>query len=204
MMLLFQDTETTGFINSKLDIKHPSQPRIVQLAAVLCDDYGNHLDKMNAIIKPDIWSIDENGGAFKVHGIGNARCQAEGIPMQEALHRFNAMKSICTHRVGYNTFYDKTMLVREAAAYNIPHDSTGKATIDVMQMARPICDMAPTAKMMAAGFKHSKNPKLSEAYEIIVGKPFENAHDAMADVLATMEIYFKIIFMKKEQESNTI
>lgn len=204
MIIQFFDTETTGFINYKLDLRHESQPRIVQLASILTDEYGSILDQMNCIIKPDGWTIDEAGGAFGVHGITNERANADGVPMQEALHRFNAMKKICTHRAGYNLTYDKQMLAREALAYYIPHDSGALGSIDVMQMARPVCNMAPTDKMMAAGFKASKNPKLQEAYQLIIGKPLEKAHDAMADVKATMEVYFAIISLQKTQVNNII
>lgn len=202
MITLFVDTETTGLINYKIDLIHPSQPRIVQLAAILVDEYGSILDQMNYIIRPDGWTIPP--AVVAIHGITTERAETEGVPMQEALHRFNAMKKICTHRAGYNLSYDKQMLAREAGAYGIPHNSDGIESIDVMQMARPICNMAPTDKMMAAGFKSNKNPKLHEAYQIILNKPFVNAHDAMADIAATMEIYFKILSMKKTEAGNII
>jgi len=40
-MYLFFDTETTGIYNKKRDPDWIGQPRIVQLAAQLCDEHGN-------------------------------------------------------------------------------------------------------------------------------------------------------------------
>jgi hypothetical protein len=42
--------------------------------------------------------------------------------------------------------------------------------------------------MMKAGRYYPKTPKLEEAHKIICGFDFENAHDAMADVAATVRI----------------
>jgi len=39
-MILFWDTETTGFFDDRLPVDHEAQPYIVQLAAELCEDDG--------------------------------------------------------------------------------------------------------------------------------------------------------------------
>lgn len=44
--------------------------------------------------------------------------------------------------------------------------------------------------MRAANRFHYKTPTLAEAYEHFMGKPLENAHSAMADVLGCMAVYF--------------
>jgi hypothetical protein len=38
IMKLFFDTETTGLANFQQEANHPSQPRLVQLAAILTDE----------------------------------------------------------------------------------------------------------------------------------------------------------------------
>jgi DNA polymerase-3 subunit epsilon len=84
-------------------------------------------------------------------------------------------------------------LLREANLYDIPHDSTGIITHDVMKMATPICKMPPTEKMMARGRKDFKSPRLEEAYRIMFGERMDGAHDAMSDVKATARLFFHII-----------
>lgn len=188
MIILFFDTETTGLINYKVDLLDASQPRIVQLAAAVTDEYGSILDQMDCIIKPDGWTISED--TVRIHGITTERAEAEGIPMREALLRFNAMKSICTHRAAYNISFDKQMMAREAGACGIPHDSTGIASICVMQMAK--------------AYLNAKSIKLRDAYQAIMGKPMENAHSAMGDTKSAMDIYFKINSNKKAEAGNII
>lgn len=190
MTILFFDCETTGLIDFKADLLEPHQPRIVQLAAVLTEDDGTHIEEMNVIIKPDGWTVPDE--VIALHGITTQRCEAEGIPMPEALARFNGMKAKCTARAAYNISYDKKMLAREAGAYGIAHSSEGIASHCVMMMSRPICQIPNIGK------KGIKNPKLSEAYRHFFGCDFDGAHDAMNDVIAAMAIFFKIQELQKE------
>jgi DNA polymerase-3 subunit epsilon len=192
MSHLFFDTETTGLPIFKLDILDPQQTvRICQLAALLTDDQGNEIESLHTLIKPEGWTIEP--GAAAVHGISLERCHEEGMPMEVALARFNSMKEKCAVRIGYNVSFDKQMMLREAHLLGIPHNSDGKETVCVMRLATPICKIPPTGKMMKAGFKKFKNPKLTEAYHHFFGKEVEKAHDAMGDVRATKELYFHII-----------
>ena len=49
---------------------------------------------------------------------------------------------------------------------------------------------APTGKMQAAGFDKFKTPKLEEAIRILLGREHVGAHRAMADAVATKDLYF--------------
>jgi DNA polymerase-3 subunit epsilon len=113
--------------------------------------------------------------------------------MPAILARFNEMKSKCTDRVAYNATYDKRMLLREAQLYDIPHNSDGLITHDVMKMATPVCKMPPTEKMRARGRYGNKSPKLEEAYRIMFGERLDGAHDAMNDVKATARLFFHLL-----------
>jgi DNA polymerase-3 subunit epsilon len=59
-----------------------------------------------------------------------------------------------------------------------------------MRMAQPIVKLPPTERMVAAGIGGYKSPRLEEAYLHFFAKEMENAHDALADVLARKDIYF--------------
>lgn len=197
MTILAFDTETTGLLDFKLDLMDATQPRVVQLAAVLLENNGDRLEEMNCIIKPDGWIITEQTSS--IHGLTNEICEERGVPMLEALNQFNSMKARATQRMAFNIDYDKRMMAREAQLYGVPHDSEGLVSHCVMRLSKNIVKCPPTEKMMACGRKDFKNPKLSEAYLHFFGREMENAHDAMADVNATVAIWFAIQKLKAEE-----
>jgi DNA polymerase-3 subunit epsilon len=59
-------------------------------------------------------------------------------------------------------------------------------------MSTPICNLPPTAKMIAARRNHPKTPNLGEAFEFFTGEKLEGAHSALVDVDACMRIYFAL------------
>lgn len=191
-MILFFDTETTDLLNFKLDLMHPDQKaRVCQLAAALVDpDTREITEELNVIIKPDGWTINPEAAA--VHGITMERCEAEGIPMSEALARFDDMKERAKRRVAFNINYDKRMMAREALLLGVPHDSNGLETYCAMTNCIHIVNLPPTERMLQYGIRKPKTPKLTEAYRHFFGQDFDGAHDAMADVRATVKVYFAI------------
>jgi DNA polymerase-3 subunit epsilon len=58
-----------------------------------------------------------------------------------------------------------------------------------MESSRNHVAIPPTDRMAAAGFTQHKSPSLAEAYKHFTGKDLVGAHDALVDVLATIEIY---------------
>lgn len=187
---LFFDTETTGLIDYKKELSDPSQPRITQLAALLTDEDGNEIDRMCEYVRPDGWEVPPEITAL--NGTTTEKLEELGLPMPQVLGMFDALKQQCTHRVGHNVSFDKQMLRREAFAYDLPHDSSGKESLCTMKMAKGIIALPASQKMNEAGMRGSKPPKLQEAYQYFFGKTFDKAHDAMADVIACKEVFFAI------------
>lgn len=187
---LFFDTETTGLIDFKKELSDPSQPRITQLAALLTDEHGNELERLCEYVQPDGWEVPPEITAL--NGTTTEMLWKRGLPMPTVLGYFNSLKDRCTHRVGHNVSFDKQMLAREAFAYGLPHDSSGKESLCTMKMAKGIVSLPASQKMNEAGMRGSKPPKLQEAYTYFFGTPFDKAHDAMADVIACKEVFFAI------------
>lgn len=187
-MILFFDTETTGIPRWDLPADDPKQPYIVDLAGLLCDDDGNDIDRFEAIVKPEGWTVAE--GAAKVHGITTEIATEKGIPIIEALDGFDALVSRAEMIAAFNLRFDDKLLRGARRRLGRPD---GFGTVKVfccMKGATPLCKMPPTGKMQAAGFDKFKTPKLEEAIRILLGREHVGAHRAMADAVATKDLYF--------------
>ena len=192
-MYLFYDTETSGLPDYRTSLNAKWQPHIVQLAALLTDDAGNDLASVDLIVRPDGWRIPDNVAA--IHGITEEKAAECGIPEKRAVEIFLALATIAGRRVAHNDPFDARIVsIAIARMYekvvagwwqDLPHECT-------MKMASPIMQMEPTERMIAAGRNHHKNPRLSEAYEHLIGEELVGAHDAMVDVRACKRIFFEM------------
>lgn len=187
-LILFYDTETTGLPEWKKPSGSEVQPHIVQLAAVLINaDTREEVSSINLIVKPDGWEISQE--MTDIHGITQAEAMDVGIDEDRVLSVFLELWAL-RQRVAHNRTFDQRIIrialkrhcderVQDLWAEKDTHKCT-------MLMAKPIMQMPPKGKY---GYK---SPKLEEAYEHFTGKKLENAHDAMADVQACIDVYWGI------------
>ncbi len=187
---LVYDTETTGMPLFKEPSEHPGQPHIVQLAAVLVDlDSRKELASIDVIVKPDGWTISDEVAA--IHGITQERAIDLGIPESMAVEMLLALWAQ-RKRIAHNEQFD-ARIVRIACMRHAPAFADGwKAGTSecTQQISTPILKLPPSEKMKAAKRFHHKSANLGEAYQFFTGKPLENAHSAMADTRACLEVYF--------------
>lgn len=200
--ILFYDTETTGLPIWSQPSEHPDQPRVVQLAAVLCDEEtGEELQEMNMIILPDGWTIPDE--VASVHGITTERAMDEGVAAGYAVDHFIELWKEADQRGGHNESFDMRMLrieLMRSPIYSM--QAVGELPFaDYWKQAPAYCtqtnstkivNLPPTAKMLAARRKGPKSPNLGEAYEFFTGRKLEGAHDAMVDVRACKAVYYGI------------
>ncbi len=195
---LFYDTETSGLPLFKEPSEHPGQPHIVQLAAILVDmDTRKTIASMDVIIRPNGWVIPDNVAA--IHGITTEHAMDVGIVEELAVEMFLQFWQ-GRRRIGHNENFDARILrialkrfFTEEVADRWKEGSSGCTAI----RATPICALPPTEKMKAAKRFHHKTPNLGEAYRHFHGKDFDNAHSAMADVMACRDVWFAIDDMEK-------
>lgn len=202
-MLFFYDTETTGLPDFGQPSEAPHQPHIVQMAACLVDPGSRKVVmSIDLIIEPDGWEIPAEVAA--IHGIDTALARRLGVPEDAALAMFMRLYNRAFHRIAHNESFDARIARTALKRFEYPESVVEEFKIApaecTMQMSKPICQLPPTGKMTRAGFNNYKNPKLTEAYEHIIGRPMENAHNAMADVRGRMEIYFAM----KDREAATL
>lgn len=189
---LFFDTETTGLPLFKEPSEHPDQPHIVQLAALLVDlSTRRELASMDVIVKPDGWTIPAETAA--IHGITQEHAMDVGIPEAMAVEMLLALWAQRS-RIAHNESFDARILriacMRHAPAF-ADQWKAGKAECTQL-LSTPILKLPPTEKMKAAKRFHNKSANLSEAYEFFTGRKLENAHSAMADTRACMDVYLAI------------
>jgi len=182
-MKLFFDTETTGKAEFRLPPDDPSQPRIVQLGALLTDDSGMELSSLNLIIKPDGWTVPKE--ASDIHGITNEVAEKIGVPIRYALRVFRLLWNASDTVVAHNSDFDLLLIEGEFFRHAGGQTSWGEPrdTFCTMRAMTPICKLP-------GNYGKYKWPKLQEAHVHCFGKEFDGAHDAMADVRACAEVYF--------------
>lgn len=199
--ILFYDTETTGLPDFKAPSESPHQPHIVQLAAVLVDmDTRKTIHSMDVIVRPQGWTIPDEVAA--IHGITTEHAKEVGIPESVAVAMFMELWS-GRRRVAHNEPFDARILrIALMRFYGGKTDAPSGKSLPVIwkegpaectaKLATPICALPPTDRMKAVSRFNHKTANLSEAYQHFTGKALENAHSAMADALACMEVYFAI------------
>jgi DNA polymerase-3 subunit alpha/DNA polymerase-3 subunit epsilon len=186
MNFLFFDTETTGLpLNYKAPYTDISNwPRIVQLSWLIANEDGTILKESDYIIKVDFPIPKE---ASQVHGITNLVAAKKGIIITEVLNTLLNDLNGMNHLICHNVNFDLTILQSELYRHNL-HHQINIPTFCTMKNSTEYCKLP--------GNYGYKWPKLEELYSVCFNKKLENAHNAMADVRATYEVFY---YLKKEK-----
>ena len=194
MKVLWYDTETQGLPLFHDPSDDPRQPHIVQIGAVLLDLATGERETLDEIIRPDGWIIPDETAA--IHGITTERALAVGIPEDEAVKRFDTLWRNSAFRVAHNESFDCRILrIAYMRFFGRDYAEAWKSAPAqcTQKMATPILDLPPTDKMVRAGFGwKKKQASLAEAYRHFFGQDFADAHSAMADAVACMEVWHAI------------
>lgn len=192
-MELFYDVETTGFISGKKSYDDLTQAWAIQCAAILSNK-DSIIDSMDVIIKPN-GRTEMNPYAEKVHGISLERAEKEGIPEEEALKLFAQLQVKSDKKICHNASFDSKYL------YQMMQRNMDVLT-DVERSSfyledNHFCTMKNVKIIKFCNLKNKtgrpKWPKLSELYNKLFDKEFENAHNALADVKALRDCYYELI-----------
>lgn len=181
---LFFDTETTGL---PLNYKAPATdlnnwPRLVQLAYTVYDAEENELARVNRIIKPKGFSIPTE--VSKLHGITQERAMQEGINLSDALIEFNEWVNRSNVLVAHNIAFDEKIMGAEFIRNKISDSIEGAKKICTMQASTDYCRIP--------GPYGYKWPNLQQLHMTLFGLGFGDAHNATADVDATVKCFFEL------------
>lgn len=188
-MILFFDTETTGFYDDRLPPDHKAQPYIVQLAAHLCDEDGDPIAEFSLIISNEV-EIPEK--AARVHGITTERAIQFGVNADSALSLFAHLYARADLVVAHNMKFDRSVIETAIARHYGRAKPLSKQVFCTMEAAAPIVNLPPTERMLAAGFNKPKAPKLEECIRHFFGEELSGAHNAMIDVSACKRVFFHL------------
>ena len=189
-MFLIFDTETTGLPKNFSAPIHDldNWPRLVQLAWQLHDYKGKLIEKGNHIIRPDGFTIPFN--SYKIHGISSEKANREGKPLLEVLNFFNRALEKKPLLVGHNISFDINILGAEFLRTKIKTNFLELNKLDTKESSTEHCKL-PGGK--AGKFKW---PTLSELYHKLFKEDFDFAHNAAADVSATVRCFLEMIRLK--------
>ncbi len=196
-MYLIFDTETTGLPkvwNAPIS-DTDNWPRCVQIAWQLHDDMGNCIEQHDYLVQPEGYNIPYD--AEKIHGISTELAQEKGLPISVVLSKFNEVLSKAKFVVGHNLSFDLNILGAEFFREDLANKLQELTVLDTCtEVTAKLCEL-PGGR----GGKF-KLPTLSELYEFLFHKSFDEAHNASADVEATSRCFFELIrqgeFTKEE------
>ena len=160
MKILTIDLETTG-----LD---PSRDRIIEIGFIIEEENSGQRESFEAVVNPGM-SIPAESTA--IHGIKNA--DVVGKPdLKSVWDRVAKAVNDCDVLAGYNVGFDLKVLMAEGRRISSPLPLHSKKIVDMQKI-----------------FFHHEPRTLSAAVRFYCDKDIENAHRALGDVEATVDVF---------------
>ena len=187
-MFLFFDTETNGLPESFTAPLEQIEnwPRVVQIAWMVFDHDGNKIKNKNFIIFPKDFAIPDS--SIKIHGITMDRAEKEGVLIEKVLARFNEDLTGISTIIAHNIDFDLPTLNAEFLRNHLKTDLLEKQKFCTMKTP----EIISFCKIPNPSREGSKWPTLSELHKVLFNLPFEDSHNASADVEACARCYFEM------------
>ena len=189
------DTETSGLPRFDLPAEAPEQPHIASIAMIYATGEGDAVLTVEretyALIKPTGWELEP--GAAAVNGLTMEMLETDGRPIVELMAEYAEAIDDDRVIVAFNAQFDCKMC--RGALRRLGMDDRFERTRNLCTMrgASAVMKLAPPEKMMAAGYKTNKMPKLAEAYEYFIGEPLTGAHHALSDAHACLAVFAEMM-----------
>lgn len=199
-MILALKADTSGLPLYNKPSDDAGQPHIVSLAMILINPATRDIDDaFHEIIKPDGWSIPAQ--ATNIHRIDMERALRDGISEGDAIQAYRLFQSRAHRQLGWTAHFDRRIMRIGMFRASMPRDQietieNRTPLIEVMHACTAICKLPPSDKMMAMGRKAFKQPTLIEAVRVMLGAEMPVERDAMTDLNATMQLYWKTLSME--------
>lgn len=190
-MYLIFDTETTG-LPKRWDAPitdTDNWPRCIQIAWQLHDDMGNLVESQDYLVQPDGFNIPYD--AEQIHGISTELAKQNGISLAEVLEKFNIAMSKTKFIVGQNVGFDVNIMGAEFHRMQVENTLQDLPVLDTCTE-----ETALLCKMPGGRAGKFKLPTLTELHEYLFSEPFNEAHNATADVEATTRCFLELVRQK--------
>ncbi|MBE9490735.1 MAG: DNA polymerase III subunit alpha [Bacteroidetes bacterium] len=187
-MYLIFDTETTGLPkrwNAPIT-DTDNWPRCIQIAWQLHDQLGGLIEHQDYLVQPEGFNIPYD--AEKIHGISTELAQEKGISLNEVLEKFNEALNKTKFIVGQNVKFDLNIMGCEFTREDIANQLQELPVLDTCSE-----HTATLCKLPGGRYGKFKLPTLAELHHYLFNKPFNEAHNATADVEATTRCFFELI-----------
>lgn len=191
-MYLIFDTETTG-LPKRWDAPitdTDNWPRCVQIAWQLHDELGNLIEHQDFLVKPEGFNIPYE--SEQIHGISTALAEEKGTPLKVVLEAFNKALERTKFVVGQNVGFDINVMGCEFYRESIDSPLNGLPVLDTCTE-----HTAELCKIPGGRGGKFKLPTLTELHEFLFGEPFDEAHNATADVEATTRCFLELVRKKQ-------
>jgi len=185
---VFYDFETSG-LNKDFD-------QILQIGAVLVDESFQIKDKMDIScrLKKNIIPAPE---ALLINKISIDQLKSHKVShyylVEELRQKFEEWSPACF--VGFNSIGFDEDVLRQGLfqSFNFPYltSAKGNTRLDVLKLARAVSAFAPNSIAIPLGKNNKPSFKLQNLTKVNQ-VTHDNAHDAMGDVIATLELAKKI------------
>lgn len=187
-MYIIFDTETTGLpkrYNAPIaDVDN--WPRAVQIAWQVHNQWGELIEHQDFLIQPEGFDIPYD--SEKIHGISTALAKKQGKPLNEVLEAFNQALEKADFVVGQNVDFDINIMGAEFYRSTVESPLTEMSVLDTCtEKTAQLCQI-PGGR----GGKY-KLPTLTELHRFLFGEPFNEAHNATADVEATTRCFLELL-----------
>lgn len=171
LMLCF-DTETTGLtLHPNADLT--KQPRMIEFGGALVDmKTGEIVEELVTLIDPE---MEIEAVITKITGLTNEDLKGSQ-KFIEVLPQLRHMFEQAAVVVAHNLPFDRAIMKCELMRANV---------LDFPWPSRELCTVGAYKEFFG------RNPKLTELYEFVIGKPLEQTHRALDDVHAMIEIVQK-------------